>query len=681
MFNLASKKTASLLLLGVIFIGAACTPPTVERSGESAPVAEAVEAETVETEDGIVSPSEPSEPSGSEGGEFAAALPVSEESIDGVPVGFTEDGHAYYGDPNAPVVIEEYSDYQCPFCSRFVSETMSLIKDEAIANGEAVIIFYDYPLPIHPQGIPAAEAARCAGENGAVAYWEMHDALFESGPRWGISDPDPVFVAMAEELGLDAAEFEKCLSEDRYVPAVEADLAQGQRLGVTGTPTFFLNGEALVGALPIQVFRSAIATVLSGESIAQAEPETPPLPDVDDLDIPPFEMPDPLVVEEDFAAVMGDADAPILIVEYTDYQCPFCARHALSTMPIVLQQMIDTGRVRYALKDFPLDSLHPLARVSAVAARCAGEQDAYWEMHDELFVQQEFWAVSPDVNQFFTEMAADLGLDEGDFTTCLNSGQYDEAIQANFAEGSSFGITGTPAFVIGGYSISGAQPFDIFDLVVTNLEDGTIEELFRAAYDDQVAAYREQVARERAAQLPVDVPIEESFSIGEPNAPVVVVEYTDFQCPYCGRHFAQTFPRLKEEYIDKGLVRYVFKDFPLDFHLQAGRASEAARCANEQDAFLEMHSALFERQGEWSGQDNVDELFVSYAADLNLDQEAFTTCLESGKYAELVQADLAEGTSFGINGTPTFFVNGTRLVGAVPFENFVQLIESQLNAE
>lgn len=605
------------------------------------------------------------------------------ETLSGLPAGFTVDGRPYIGQLDAPVVIEEFSDYQCPFCARFVRDTMPALMEEAIAGGEAVLIFYDFPLQIHAQAPAAANAARCAGEQSPAAYWAMHDELFETINRWSISDPAPIFVELAGDLGvdLDVDAFENCVRDGRYDDLVEADLEIGISRGVTGTPTFFLNDEPLVGAQPLSVFRDAIATVGRGESIA-AEPE---LPSLDELDIPPFTMPDPLVPADDYAGELGDENAPILIVEYTDYQCPFCARHQAQTMPTLLAEMIETGRVRYALKDFPLDSIHPLARATAAAARCAGEQDAYWPMHDLIFERQAGWSGSSEIDQTLGEYAAELELDEEAFASCLASGRYDEVIQANLEEGLSFGITGTPAFVIGGYLVSGAQPFDVFELVVGNLEEGTIEQLFRESYDAQVEAYRQRIAQERAQQPaaprpvePVDVPIDGAIFVGDPEAPVVIVEYTDFQCPFCSRHVEETWPQIKENYIDTGLVRYVFKDFPLNFHEQAQKAAESARCANEQDAFMGMHELLFDRQDEWAGRSDAETVFIALAGELGLDEASFTACLESNRYAEAVQADLAEGSSFGVTGTPSFFINGQPLVGALPYQVFVQAIEAQL---
>ena len=659
----------------------------VEEVAESEPEdAEAAAAAELETEVEAVA----DEGQGNQAESDALAGGEQQVNADGIPVGFTEDGHPYIGNLDAPLVIEEYSDFQCPFCARFYSNTYPQIVDNAIATGEAVLIFYDFPLAFHPQAPAAANAARCAGEQSAVAYWEMHDILFENLQRWSVNDPTDIFLEMGETLGLEAASFERCVNEFRYEAEINADLADGQSRGITGTPSFFLNNQMLVGAQPYAAFEQAIQVVASGQSIATA---TPPPVNVDDIEIPPFQMPEQVVVGEDYAAVMGDPDAPILIVEYTDYQCPFCSRHSAQTMNIIRSEMVESGRVRYALKDFPLDSIHPQARLTAAAARCAGEQEMYWEMHDLIFAQQNEWstqtATAESVTESVSTMAATLELDMEAFDICLSDGRYDDPIQANLDEGIAYGVTGTPAFFIDGYFLSGAQPYDIFELIVSNVENGTIEDLFRDAYEAQVEQYKAQLAQQAAAPTPVptpagpvDVPIaEDDPFLGDPDAPIVIVEYTDFQCPFCVRHFQATFPQIKTNYIDTGLVKYVFKDFPLNFHPQAGDASEAAHCADEQDAYLLMHDMLFANQGEWNGRNDAVDLFIGYAETLGLEKEPFAECLTSDRYAQRVEDSLLEGYELGVTGTPSFFINGNIFVGAQPYGNFENAIESLLAQE
>lgn len=597
-----------------------------------------------------------------------------------IPTGFTEDGRPYLGNLDAPVIIEEYSDYQCPYCARFTLETKPTLKTEALINGEAVLIFYDFPLEFHPQGIPAANAARCAGEQGAIQYWQMHEALFADVQAWGNANATAAFNQLASDLGLDTDSFATCIDENRYEADINADIAHGRERGVTGTPSFFINDQMMFGAQPAPAFLQAIAAVNSGETIAQPpQADSPPAAQ----EIPPFQMPTQVTLSPATTPAKGNDDAPITIVEFSDYQCPFCQRHVGQTMPTLLAELVETGRVRYEFKDFPLDEIHPDARSAAAAARCAEEQNSYWEMHNVLFSNQQSWSGLGDgATAVYSDLANGLGLDGDQIADCIASGRYDEAIQADYEEGLTHGVTGTPAFFIDGYFISGAQPYDLFEIVVNAIETDTIEALFREAYDAQVEAYLAQQQAQQAPPPPptdIEVPIDQSNpSLGDPNAPITLIEYTDFQCPYCGRHFAQTFPLIKENFIDTGLVRYVFKDFPLNFHPQAQKAAEAARCAHEQDAFLDMHQTLFENQQGWSGQSNATEQFIGYANNLQLDVEAFTSCLNSDRYAEAVQADLAEGSGIGITGTPSFVVNGTLLVGAVPYPTFEQAFQSFL---
>jgi protein-disulfide isomerase len=160
---------------------------------------------------------------------------------------------------------------------------------------------------------------------------------------------------------------------------------------------------------------------------------------------------------------------------------------------------------------------------------------------------------------------------------------------------------------------------------------------------------------------------------GDPNAPVIMVEFSDFECPFCTRFYTQTLPAITEQYIDTGKVKFVYRDFPLNFHPNAQKAGEAAECADDQDKFWEMHDILFEN-GVAGGSDT----FKGYAADLGLDTDAFDECLDSGKYADEVQKDLADGSALGVSGTPAFFINGVFISGAQPFEVFQQVIEQEL---
>ena len=161
--------------------------------------------------------------------------------------------------------------------------------------------------------------------------------------------------------------------------------------------------------------------------------------------------------------------------------------------------------------------------------------------------------------------------------------------------------------------------------------------------------------------------------LGSKTAPLTIVEYTDYQCPFCQRFHTTAFPELKKAYIDTGKVRFFSKDMPLDFHPNAMRAAMAARCAGEQGKFWELRDTM------GANPNSLDlEHIVGFAADLKLDTGAFRACIDSGKYKEPVQTDVLEAMKIGANGTPTFIVgksagngvDGELVVGAMPFQMF-----------
>ncbi|HYZ90130.1 MAG TPA: thioredoxin domain-containing protein, partial [Myxococcales bacterium] len=158
--------------------------------------------------------------------------------------------------------------------------------------------------------------------------------------------------------------------------------------------------------------------------------------------------------------------------------------------------------------------------------------------------------------------------------------------------------------------------------------------------------------------------------IGPRTAPVTIVEWSDFQCPFCGR-VEPTLQQLREEY--KGKIRLAWKNQPLSFHPNAMPAAEAAMAAHEQGKFWEFHDELFKRQNELG-----PALYDDVAKKLGLDLKKFRASVESHRHAGQIQADMAAGTALGAGGTPTFFINGKKLVGAQPIDQFKQIIDAEL---
>ena len=172
-------------------------------------------------------------------------------------------GHAELGPKDAPVTIVEFGDFQCPYCKK----SEDSIKAVRTKYGDKVrLVYMDFPLSFHPNALPAAEASRCAGDQGK--FWPFHDALFEAQPNIAPTD----LKAAAAKLGLDKGQFDACLDQHKYENAVRADQAQGASLGVEGTPAFFINGRPLSGSQPASEFEQIIDEELlpSADRVAKA---------------------------------------------------------------------------------------------------------------------------------------------------------------------------------------------------------------------------------------------------------------------------------------------------------------------------------------------------------------------------------------------------------------------------
>ena len=179
------------------------------------------------------------------------------------------------------------------------------------------------------------------------------------------------------------------------------------------------------------------------------------------------------------------------------------------------------------------------------------------------------------------------------------------------------------------------------------------------------------------------VSIDDDWVRGRPEAKLTLIEFSDFQCPFCERFYKETLPQLDKEYIRTGKVKMIFRDFPIDnLHKDAEKAAEAAQCAGEQGKFWEMHDKLFDNQ-KALGVNNLKK----YAKELHLSADGFDDCLNSGKYVQEIQKDLADGQEAGVEGTPTFFlgytnkdktIQGKPIRGAMPYNTFKQAIDKLL---
>jgi len=238
------------------------------------------------------------------------------------------------------------------------------------------------------------------------------------------------------------------------------------------------------------------------------------------------------------------------------------------------------------------------------------------------------------------------------------------------------------AAFIGGYSLG---TFDSSDSGVTTEELKEIISEIKTVAPQPAPQPAQQPTQPSGPQI-FRVSLDDDPVKGNPNAPVTIVEYSDFQCPFCSRFFQQTLPLIEENYIDTGKVKLVYKDLPLDnLHPNARPVHIASECADEQGKFWEYHDVLFEKQSEWQQLSSTDlsSTLTVYASDLGLQSASFETCLQSQDIADEVNKDTLEAASYGATGTPTFFI-GTekdgfiKLVGAQPYAAFQGAIDNLL---
>jgi protein-disulfide isomerase len=238
----------------------------------------------------------------------------------------------------------------------------------------------------------------------------------------------------------------------------------------------------LVGAEPGSTQPGAELETLRREIEALKEGQTAIQKDLQELktllrgrQAPPASEPREVVLRIDGASFQGDRNAKLTLVEFSDYQCPFCARHARDTLPQIQRDYIKTGKMKYVLRDLPLEAIHPQAFKAAEAAHCAGEQARYWEMHHRLFADQGALGVTD-----LLQHAGKLGLEVDRFRQCLESGRHATTIRESLAEAQKAGITGTPTFFLGLTApdsstvkavriIRGAQPYSRFREVIEGL--------------------------------------------------------------------------------------------------------------------------------------------------------------------------------------------------------------------
>ncbi|MBO4351624.1 MAG: thioredoxin domain-containing protein [Proteobacteria bacterium] len=591
-------------------------------------------------------------------------------------------GRPVRGAKDALVTIVEYSDYQCPFCAR-AEPTIAKVLE---SYDNVRVIFSHNPLPFHKDAKLAAQAAYAAGLQGK--FWEMHELLFKNQTQL-----DELHLeSYAREIGLNLEQFKADLKAPSTVAAIDKDLAEANTRGVSGTPNFLINGVTLSGAQSFEKFKEAIdsaiekarpvqeKTGLTGEALYAEIMKTAPKP------VPKL-APENVREFVDFsgAPMLGDANAPIVLIEFTDFECPFCSR-ANTTIHELMTK--NPGKFKLIFKHNPLP-FHKHADAAHRAAEAAAMQGKFWEMYDLLFANQKKLEQS-DLENY----ASQIGLNLAKFKADMESDIVKKRIADDLKQGESVNVKGTPHFFMNGTRISGAQPIEKFQdtldkefaLASKFMERGVSpDELYKRIVEEDKSALNERKNRRLAGRLdkhvlnmkrdnqpdkPVAISQGISYAKGPDNAPVVIYMFSEFQCPFCSR-VEPTIAELEKIYGNK--IKIVFKNFPLAFHKDAKLASEAALAAGEQGKFWEMHDVLFQNQKNLTR-----AALTEYAKQVGIDTAQFDAALDSHKFSSQVDLELKEGQDNGVTGTPTFFINGKKFVGAQSIEKFQAEIDEAL---
>ena len=400
------------------------------------------------------------------------------------------------------------------------------------------------------------------------------------------------------------------------------------------------------------------ATRSSAPSVAQRAGTTPTRPPRT-ADATVYRLP----IED--SPVRGSADALVTVVEFSDYQCPYC-RQANGTVTQVEKKY--AGKVRMVMKQFPLVSMHPQAMPAARAAVAAGLQGRYWEMHDRLFGSPQ---LDPDTLEKY---AKEIGLDVERWKRDQQDPKVAAVIQRDMDLATNVNVSGTPAFFVNGRRLpGGAAPLEAFSALIDE-ELAKAEALVRQGVPaSQVYARLQEKAVASATPPPVvkkvDVPAD-AASFGPAMGKVTIVEWSDFQCPYCARS-APLVEQIRQAYPKD--VRFVFRNFPLPMHPDAAMAARAGVAAQAQGKFWQMHDWMYAHQRE------LDRASLEKAAaSLGMDVARFKAALDSPATEARVAADTQAAQTVGVSATPTFFVNGREHVGGMPFEALKSEIDREI---
>lgn len=584
-----------------------------------------------------------------------------------------------WGSPDALVTVFEFADLQCPFSAR--AQTTLFELQNLYGPNQLRIVWKNNPLPFHNQAMPAHQAAMAVHRlRGDAAFWQFVGRTFANQSELKRRGLD----TWASEVNTSRADITKLAEGMRA--KIGQDMSLAKRVGASGTPAFRINGVTVSGAQPLDKFREVIddqlreakdllaegvarnriSTLLTERNLTSVHEE--PEEDVEEADVAPQPAPETVawaipVFPTD--PQRGPSDALVTIVEFSDFECPFCQR----VEPTLERLQHAYPEVRLVWKDNPLP-FHKQARNAANFARHLHTtlgNAAFWQAHDALFLHRVELG-----DAMYQTIARDMKAPWRGLERAMTSDQYNDVFRTSQALARDFGANGTPSFFINGHLLSGAQPYEKFEALV--VQQLAVAKALVEQGTPKAEVYAKLMAQAQPAKGPelrrVEAPNGKRPTKGPTDAKVVVTLFTDFECPFCER-VNPTLVALQKHYPRD--VKLEYRYHPLPFHTHAELAAEAAVEVFEQKGnagFWKFHDLLFKNQRALERAD-----LKRYAAQVGVDVHRFDQALDDHRHQRTVRADVAAAEAADMRGTPAFLINGYYLSGARSLDEFKELVD------
>ncbi|MCA9646160.1 MAG: thioredoxin domain-containing protein, partial [Myxococcales bacterium] len=563
----------------------------------------------------------------------------------------------------------EFSDFQCPFCAR-VQPTLHQLMDE-YGPKKLRVVYKHKPLPFHKDALPAALVSQAVlTQLGDAAFFEFAARLYREQRQL---DSDSL-VMRAAEAGLDPRILKRLLESEEPQRQVDADMALADKIGVSGTPAFRINGVTLSGAQSIERFREVIdAELIATRGLGVADTQVYAKRVTANYEAP---KPRPQRAEPEDKTVwkvpvgtsptLGPKDALVTIVVFSDFQCPFCKR-VEPTLDRIRKQYGDDVRMVFKHHPLPFHArAEPAANLAVEAYKQKGNK-GFWLVHDLLFESQPQLA-----DDDLLGIAKQAGLNPVRAKQAITKSLHKKSIEADQDLADDVHARGTPHFFVNGRRVSGAQPFESFEKVIderiATAKAAIGPTLPRGKYYDHLM--KDAKHGDPFIVKQVAAPTSANPTKG-PKTGIRIHIFSDLQCPFC-RRVNPTLAQVEKDF--KNQVQFIWHNLPLPFHKDAEPAAEAAMEVFKQKgakAFWHFIDAVFDAQATGIGRDVLEQL----AAREGVNMQQFTDALDQHTHLTSIRAEKAAADQLGINGTPGFVVGGYFISGAQPYSKFKRAIK------